>query len=65
MTDDMDYTVSSRQLNGTGALAMVEGLCRKEEVVFAATLYNADDTKVPLGFAVFECGWDYRQKAYQ
>ena len=51
MTDEQNYTVSSTQLNGTGALAAVEGVCLKDQVVFEATLHNADDQKMPLGFA--------------
>lgn len=51
MTDEQDYTVSIKQANGTGALAAVDGVCLKGQVIFEATLHNADDLKVPLGFA--------------
>jgi peptidoglycan hydrolase-like protein with peptidoglycan-binding domain len=42
MTDDKDYTVTSRQTNGTGAIAVVEGSCPKPgKVTFLATLRDA------------------------
>ena len=56
MTDDVEYTVSSRQPNSSGALAEIEGACASNEVVFLATLHNADDPKVPLGFATSSLG---------
>jgi hypothetical protein len=52
MTDEQDYTVKSKQTNGSGALAAVEGTCSKNEVVFETTLHNTkDDPEVPLGYA--------------
>ena len=50
MTDDQDYSVSSNQTNGTGALAVVEGQCVKDEVQFDVTLHNKNEPKVPLGY---------------
>ena len=56
MTDEQDYTVSSTQTNGTGALAAVDGLCSNDQVLFEATLHDANDPKVPLGFASSSAG---------
>ena len=50
MTDEKDYMVSATQSNGTGALAAIDGLCLNDEVQFRATLQDAKDQKVPLGF---------------
>jgi hypothetical protein len=50
MTDEQVYTVSSKQTNGSGALAAVEGTCSTNEVVFKTKLHNTDDPKVPLDF---------------
>jgi peptidoglycan hydrolase-like protein with peptidoglycan-binding domain len=56
MSDEQDYTVSSRQTNGTGALAAVDGACSKDQVLFGATLHDADDSKIPLGFSKSSAG---------
>jgi peptidoglycan hydrolase-like protein with peptidoglycan-binding domain len=56
MTDEQDYVVSSAQTNGVGALAQVEGICSKNEVVFETTLHNSNDPKVPLGFGSSSSG---------
>ena len=56
MTDEQDYALSSSQTNGTGALAAVEGLCSEDQVLFLATLHDANDLKVPLGFATSSAG---------
>jgi peptidoglycan hydrolase-like protein with peptidoglycan-binding domain len=56
MTDEQVYTVLSRQTNGTGALAVVEGVCSKNQVLFQATLQDDDDSKIPLGFARSSAG---------
>ena len=55
MTDDTEYTVSSRQTNGTGALANVTGFCSKDRVMFEATLHSSED-KVPLSLANSSAG---------
>lgn len=55
MTDDVEYTVSSMQTNGTGAIAEVSGFCLKDRVVFDAALHSSED-KVPLGFANSSAG---------
>lgn len=49
MTDDKDYEVSSTQTNDTGAVALVQGRCVKDEVRFEAVLHDKSDPKVPLG----------------
>ncbi len=56
MTDEQDYTVLSRQTNGAGALAVVEGVCSKDQVLFQATLHDANDLKIPLGYARSSAG---------
>jgi peptidoglycan hydrolase-like protein with peptidoglycan-binding domain len=56
MTDEQDYAVSSAQTNGAGALAEVDGLCSSGQVLFEATLHDASDSKVPLGFARSSAG---------
>ena len=56
MTDDQDYAVSSTQPNGTGALAVVDGVCAKDQVLFEATLHDANDSKIPLGFTRSSAG---------
>jgi peptidoglycan hydrolase-like protein with peptidoglycan-binding domain len=55
-SDEHDYTVSSRQTNGTGALAAVDGACLKDQVLFGATLHDADDSRIPLGFSKSSAG---------
>jgi hypothetical protein len=50
MTEEIDYTVLSTQMNDTGAAATVEGLCENDRVSFQATLENAHDPNVSLGF---------------
>jgi hypothetical protein len=50
MTEEIEYTTSSIQKNDTGAVATIEGFCKKDQVLFHATLENASDPKVPLGF---------------
>jgi hypothetical protein len=50
MTEENDYTVSSAQPNGSGAVASIDGVCRKDQVVFQATLLDANDPKRPLAF---------------
>jgi hypothetical protein len=48
MTDDKDYTVTSEQTNGKGAVAQVEGTCKRgERVVFTASLHDAAEIKDP------------------
>jgi hypothetical protein len=43
MTDDKDYTVTSGQTNGKGAIARIEGTCRRPgQVTFIATLGDAE-----------------------
>jgi Putative peptidoglycan binding domain len=57
MTDDKDYTVASAQLNGTGAIANVEGTCQKPgRVTFVATLNDIDPAS-PLGLPDFTPGY--------
>ena len=54
MTDDKDYTVTSTQPNGKGAVAAVEGGCAKPgRVAFVATLLDASDAKSALGLPDF------------
>ncbi len=54
MTDDNDYTVSSVQKNGKGAVAGIEGTCPKPgEVTFTATLTQEIDPDSPLGLPDF------------
>jgi peptidoglycan hydrolase-like protein with peptidoglycan-binding domain len=62
MTDEQDYSVSSTQTNGTGALAAIDGQCSKDQVVFEATLQDANDPKVPIGFASSSAGGIIGQK---
>jgi peptidoglycan hydrolase-like protein with peptidoglycan-binding domain len=50
MTEEIDYSASSMQTNGSGAAASVDGFCRNDQVLFQATLENATDPKLPLGF---------------
>ena len=50
MTEEIEYTVSSTQSNGSGAVASINGVCGKDRVVFQATLHDANDPKRPLGF---------------
>jgi peptidoglycan hydrolase-like protein with peptidoglycan-binding domain len=50
MTEEIEYTASSTQPNGTGAVASIDGVCLKDRVVFQATLLDANDLKQPLGF---------------
>jgi peptidoglycan hydrolase-like protein with peptidoglycan-binding domain len=50
MTEENEYTVSSTQPNGDGAVASIEGVCLKDRIVFQATLLDANDSKRPLGF---------------
>ena len=50
MTEEIEYTVSSTQMNDTGAAATVEGFCEKDQVPFQATLEDAHDPKTSLGF---------------
>jgi hypothetical protein len=54
MTDDKEYTVTSTQPNGKGAVAIVEGKCAKPgRVAFVATLLDASDDKSPLALPDF------------
>jgi len=58
MTDDKDYTVASAQLNGTGAIANIEGTCQKPgRVTFIANLNDASDLNSPLGLPDFAPGY--------
>jgi peptidoglycan hydrolase-like protein with peptidoglycan-binding domain len=58
MTDDKDYVVTSKQVNGTGVIAFVEGTCRKPgRVEFVATLQDALDPSTPLGLPDFANGY--------
>jgi peptidoglycan hydrolase-like protein with peptidoglycan-binding domain len=50
MTEENEYTVSSTQPNGSGAAAIIKGVCLKDQVVFHATLQDANDPTRPLGF---------------
>jgi hypothetical protein len=50
MTEEKEYTVSSTQPNGSGAVANIKGACLKDHVVFQATLQDANDPKRPLAF---------------
>ena len=50
MTEENEYTVYSTQRNERGAVASVEGVCVKDQVIFHATLLDAKDPKQPLGF---------------
>ena len=56
MTDDKEFEVQSTQLNGTGALAKVEGRCLGNEVEFLATLFKEKEANVPLGFVSSSVG---------
>lgn len=58
MTDDKEYTVTSTQPNGKGAVAIVEGGCaRRDRVTFVATLLDASDSKSALGLPDFNNGY--------
>jgi hypothetical protein len=48
MTDQTEYSVSSTQKND-GVLALTEGQCQKNQIVFEATLHDAKDPDTPLG----------------
>jgi hypothetical protein len=48
--EEIEYTVLSTQKNDTAAVATVEGFCEKDRVSFQATLENAHDPNVSLGF---------------
>ena len=50
MTEENEYTVYSTQPNGSGAAAIIKGVCLKDQVVFHATLQDANDPTRPLGF---------------
>ena len=53
-----DYTVTSVQLNGKGAVANIEGTCRRPgQVNFVATLGEIDDPNSPLGLPDFAPGY--------
>ncbi|HEY2229812.1 MAG TPA: hypothetical protein VGI22_19145, partial [Xanthobacteraceae bacterium] len=57
MIDDKDYSVTSVQLNGTGAVANIEGTCRRPgQVTFVATLGEIGDPNSPLGLLDFASG---------
>ena len=54
MTDDKNYTVVSVQSNGAGAVANVEGTCKKPgQATFIATLAQASQFEGPLGLPDF------------
>jgi len=58
MTDDKDYTVTSVQPNGKGAVAFIDGTCQKPgRVSFVATLQDASDFKSSLGLPDFDRGY--------
>jgi peptidoglycan hydrolase-like protein with peptidoglycan-binding domain len=58
MTDDKDYTVTSVQSNGKGALAVIDGTCQKPgRVAFGATLHDASDSQSSLGLPDFDHGY--------
>ena len=58
MIDDKDYSVTSVQLNGQGAVANIEGTCRRPgEVTFVATLGEIEDPNSPLGLPDFASGY--------
>ena len=50
MTEQPEYSVTSTQANGTGAVASIDGFCQKDRVLFKATLLSANDLNLPLGF---------------
>src|SRR5262249_43817581 len=50
MTEENEYTVYSTQPNRSGAVASIEGMCLKDQVVFNATIQDANDSNRPLGF---------------
>src|SRR5262245_51118095 len=50
MTEENEYTVFSTKPNGSGSTASIEGACLKGQVIFQATLQDANDPKQPLGF---------------
>jgi peptidoglycan hydrolase-like protein with peptidoglycan-binding domain len=50
MTEENEYAVHSKQPNGSGAVAFIDGVCVKDQVVFEATLQDANDSTRPLGF---------------
>jgi hypothetical protein len=50
MTEENEYKVFSTQPNGSGAVASIEGACLKGQVIFQATLHDANDPTRPLGF---------------
>ena len=37
-------------------MAVVDGVCAKDQVLFEATLHDANDSKIPLGFARSSAG---------
>jgi uncharacterized protein YraI len=58
MIDDKDYSVTSVQLNGQGAVANIEGTCRRPgQVTFVATLGEVEDPNNPLGLPDFASGY--------
>jgi peptidoglycan hydrolase-like protein with peptidoglycan-binding domain len=58
MIDDKDYTVTSVQLNGKGAVANIEGTCRRPgQVSFVATLGEIEEPNSPLGLPDFAPGY--------
>ena len=58
MIDDKDYTATSLQSNGKGALARIEGACKKPgQVTFVATLGLEKDRDSALGLPDFANGY--------
>jgi hypothetical protein len=58
MIDDKDYSVTSVQLKGQGAVANIEGTCRRPgQVTFVATLGEVEDPNNPLGLPDFASGY--------
>ncbi len=58
MTDEKEYTVSSVQLNGHGAVATVEGTCQKPgRVEFLTTLEDASDPRRALALPDYDRGY--------
>ena len=58
MIDDKDYTVTSVQPNGKGAIAHVEGSCPKPgRVTFVADLNDISDQASPLALPDFAAGY--------
>jgi hypothetical protein len=51
---DDDYIIRSNQSNGQGAVAQVKGSCQSGKAVFFASLYDENDSKLPLALPTFD-----------